>query len=402
MKPRPTRIPQSLQAVFIASNRGNDVTQPPPGKVASKVFKHFRLLRRDSNDSLDPANEWSANELAVEDKTSKPLVHDTSVARQVRRARSFDQAQAPDLHGHNRSAARDAPSVRLVGRTRSFEKDQAQAPSLSPQVYFDALIRSRGYSTRKYSCLQTAYSNEPTELQQTSYSIHLINLVREENVYNFEQIICAGLSPNPCNQYGESLVHMVCRRGASAFLKVLLENGCDVQVSDDMGRTPAHDACWAAKPCFNVVRMILERDPFMFQLTDCRGATPLAYVPRKDWAAWLQFLEYVKDDFWPQRDVKRDGEQQPPTLTLQPPNSRPVADPSNALSPAVAAMVSSGVLDPREAALHKDQSSADSDTVCSSDAEAGDDDEEDDDDEDSSSSSYLSDDDIDEADKEEE
>jgi ankyrin repeat protein len=255
--------------------------------------------------------------------------------------------------------------------------------------------------------LQTAYSNEPTELQQSSYSIHLINLVREENVYDFERIICAGLSANPCNQYGESLVHMVCRRGAAAFLKVLLENGCDVQVSDDMGRTPAHDACWAAKPYFGVVRMILEKDPFMFQLTDCRGATPLAYVPRKDWAAWLQFLEYVKDDFWPQRDVKRDGEQQPPILTLQPPNSRPVPDPTNALSPSVAALVSSGVLDPRSAPLHKGHSSSDSETVCSSDAEAGDegegeDDDDDDEDSSSSSSSYLSDDDIDEADKEEE
>jgi hypothetical protein len=378
------------------------VSQPPPGKVASKVFKHFRLLRRGSNDSLDPANEWSATEPAVEHKVAKPEVPEPPVARQVRRARSFDQAQAPDLNGPNKDSARVAPSVRLVGRTRSFEKDQAQAPSLSPQVYFDALIRSRGYSTRKYSCLQTAYSNEPTELQQKSYSIHLINLVREENVYDFERIICAGLSPNPCNQYGESLVHMVCRRGAAAFLKVLLENGCDVQVSDDMGRTPAHDACWAAKPCFGVVRMILERDPLMFQLTDCRGATPLTYVPKKDWAAWLQFLEYVKDDFWPQRDLKRDGEQQPPALTLVPPNSRPVPDPSNALSPSVAALVASGVLDPREAPLRKAQSSADSETVCSSDPEEGDEDDEgeeedDDDDSSSSSSSYLSDDVIDEA-----
>jgi hypothetical protein len=110
----------------------------------------------------------------------------------------------------------------------------------------------------------------------------------------------------------------------------------------------------------------------------------------------------VKDDFWPQRDLKRDGEQQPPALTLVPPNSRPVPDPSNALSPSVAALVASGVLDPREAPLRKAQSSADSETVCSSDPEEGDEDDEgeeedDDDDSSSSSSSYLSDDVIDEA-----
>jgi hypothetical protein len=32
------RIPKSLQAVFLSSNRGNDVHQPPPKQVASKIF----------------------------------------------------------------------------------------------------------------------------------------------------------------------------------------------------------------------------------------------------------------------------------------------------------------------------------------------------------------------------
>lgn len=33
-----SRIPLSLQAVFIASNRGQDVNKPPPEKVAQKTF----------------------------------------------------------------------------------------------------------------------------------------------------------------------------------------------------------------------------------------------------------------------------------------------------------------------------------------------------------------------------
>lgn len=32
------RIPKTLQAVFLASNRGNDVDKPPPKQVAFKVF----------------------------------------------------------------------------------------------------------------------------------------------------------------------------------------------------------------------------------------------------------------------------------------------------------------------------------------------------------------------------
>lgn len=33
-----SRIPLSLQAVFLASNRGKDVHKPPPEKVATKTF----------------------------------------------------------------------------------------------------------------------------------------------------------------------------------------------------------------------------------------------------------------------------------------------------------------------------------------------------------------------------
>ena len=40
------RIPVTLQAVFLASNRGRDVNKPPPASVASKVFFHNWLFQR--------------------------------------------------------------------------------------------------------------------------------------------------------------------------------------------------------------------------------------------------------------------------------------------------------------------------------------------------------------------
>jgi hypothetical protein len=36
-----SRIPVALQAVFLASNRGQEVHKPPPGNVASRVFSQF-------------------------------------------------------------------------------------------------------------------------------------------------------------------------------------------------------------------------------------------------------------------------------------------------------------------------------------------------------------------------
>jgi hypothetical protein len=40
------RVPATLQAVFLASNRGKEVSKPPPASVASKVFFHNWLIQR--------------------------------------------------------------------------------------------------------------------------------------------------------------------------------------------------------------------------------------------------------------------------------------------------------------------------------------------------------------------
>ncbi len=45
-KPKSSRIPLALQAVFLASNRGKEVNQPPPDKSASKVFFGNWLFQR--------------------------------------------------------------------------------------------------------------------------------------------------------------------------------------------------------------------------------------------------------------------------------------------------------------------------------------------------------------------
>jgi hypothetical protein len=43
---RQGRIPATLQAVFLASNRGRDVNKPPPAQVASKVYFRNWLFQK--------------------------------------------------------------------------------------------------------------------------------------------------------------------------------------------------------------------------------------------------------------------------------------------------------------------------------------------------------------------
>lgn len=69
-----------------------------------------------------------------------------------------------------------------------------------------------------------------------------MELVRKGDVATLEKMLQAGISPNPCNLEGESLIHFICRRGDHIILKLFLDYGANVQVSDYLGRTPLHEA----------------------------------------------------------------------------------------------------------------------------------------------------------------
>ena len=62
----------------------------------------------------------------------------------------------------------------------------------------------------------------------------------------------------------------------------LLHNLIDFHISQD--------ACWASHPNFEVIQMLIEREPDFLMLCDKRGHTPLAYVRREKWGDWCRFL----------------------------------------------------------------------------------------------------------------
>jgi hypothetical protein len=82
--------------------------------------------------------------------------------------------------------------------------------------------------------------------------------------------------------------------------------------------------------------MLLDQDPWLLSLKDCRGTTPLGYVKYDSHCVlWKEYLEEVADKYWPcvnssdSNDLKEASEPQPesPPLALLKPNSRPIPDP---------------------------------------------------------------------------
>lgn len=84
-------------------------------------------------------------------------------------------------------------------------------------------------------------------MQLASYDAYLISLVKQNQVDKLRRIYDSQLiSANPCNSYGESIVHTTCRLGNAAILQTLMDAGADLQVADDYGRTPLHDAWYVS------------------------------------------------------------------------------------------------------------------------------------------------------------
>ena len=211
----------------------------------------------------------------------------------------------------------------------------------------------------------------------------MVDMIREGNLDAVKEILKLGLSSNASNVHGESIVHNVCRRADAEMLEILLQANCEIQVSDDNGRTPLHDACWAQEPNFVLIEKLLVRDKQMLLMMDSRGHLPLSYIRKHHWSEWLQFLQSKKDDYWP----RGGGSSSSNELVRSEPNSRPIPDPDDTLTLSLTQMVAAGKLKPKEArfmqnefenkpnvsSLCKDENDDDDDSECSEDSDSGDD-----------------------------
>ena len=210
---------------------------------------------------------------------------------------------------------------------------------MSPQTLFQLLLKKRGYFTQLRSYKRTAYYNKPTAYQIASFGARIAQVVKGKDTQQFQAMMETGLSPNACTAHGESLVHTVCRHGNTDHFRVLLELGVDVRQTDDYGRTPMHDACWAAEPSFEIARELLKQDPYVLFIYDDHGSVPLSYCCKPNSTIWNNFLVSIMDELFPTTNPEKA---RVPLLFAMEPNSRPVPDPENALPIEMAQKIACG------------------------------------------------------------
>ena len=222
----------------------------------------------------------------------------------------------------------------------------------SPQDVLERMLSLRGYASPgnvrslRIKAEDASYDMTPSPLQLASFGTEVVRAVHHSDVPKLSELLSMGLSPNPCNQFRDSIVDLVCKRNNAPIFRCLLEHGCDLRICDGFGRTPLHHCCWAAEFCPSIATMILQADPQQILMEDKRGQTPLEYVRAEQAAGWIEFLEDNANQFFP------TGGTLPTAVSLKDKRTKDgyLPDPPHALPPKLASAISSGKLTPQELA----------------------------------------------------
>jgi len=129
-----------------------------------------------------------------------------------------------------------------------------------------------------------------------AFTMDAITAVRKNDIDHLRKMHESGKSLQCCNKFGESLIHMACRRGQTDMVRFLIRDAnVSLLVKDDFGRTPLHDALWTPAPRYDLVELIVNEIPELLCVPDVRGHSPLDYVRKSNWEDWVKFFERRSD-----------------------------------------------------------------------------------------------------------
>jgi hypothetical protein len=271
--------PSSISVTHSSSQSTNTSVSEPTNDATDKDNSQERMT---SNSSPCPSNETEQDNPNEEDDDEEEHEHDSN----------------PNKDMEHELSKLDP---------RKNDTCKGMSPDLYIQKLFGALLGFSPMSrpTLELSSLSYNESNAPfispiTEEDMANYDVDIVTATRDEELETLRSMYEQGRTLSCCNRYGESLLHMACRRGFTDIVKFLVqEANVQIRVTDDCGRTPMHDALWNRDCQFGIVDLLLNLDPSLFLLCDKHGHTPFMYARREHWDVWKQFLwdrrEHIKN-----------------------------------------------------------------------------------------------------------
>lgn len=162
---------------------------------------------------------------------------------------------------------------------------------IKPSDYVRSAFKANGFNVNEVKSIAESSFIKPTKEMLDAYPSELMNLVRRNDFEGLKVLHNEGRLINCCNKFGESLLHLACRRGHTHIVEYLIAVAeVNIMIRDDYLRTPLHDACWTAEPNFDLVYFLIQKAPEQLVLEDARGFTPFDYVRKEHQGKWLRFL----------------------------------------------------------------------------------------------------------------
>ena len=201
------------------------------------------------------------------------------------------------------SLAKSAASSLPPSSFSSPLSSSASFPALgenSPRTRLRSILVSHGCPRSPPAAGDAGYATQPSPLQKASHGTALLRAVQRSDTEALVGLLRAGLSPNPCNAHGDSVLQMVAKRSDySLFRALVVDGGASLRVADSFGRTVLHHAAWAdaaSDDTFRIVRLVLERcGQEILWLTDKNGIGPFDFLTDEKWDPWAKFLEESQD-----------------------------------------------------------------------------------------------------------
>ena len=198
------------------------------------------------------------------------------------------------------SGTEDIPRE-LMMRIQNAHKEFSSSPPItevvapskpqSPQDFLVEILSSRGVNPKpdiKPCDLYVQLSEENVK----AFTMNKTTAIRADDVAALRQMYENGEMLLCSTQFGESILHIACRKGSINCVKYMVQElGLPVQLADDYNKNLFHDACWTSKPNFEIAKILLDSCPELLLMPDKRGFFPLQYVPKNNWAEWCAFLD---------------------------------------------------------------------------------------------------------------
>lgn len=274
---------------FIPSPNINRGLIPPQISMEHNPFLASLLMQSPSGNAKDASYQVSTSiPQGVEIQPSVPSASLLSISNSNLVTLSEEPNEKEPLPQNNTRSAKSVdilPDLSIV----NISNDLA---TKKPMEFVKELVDVCGDKSYILDSSVDDFFLKPCQEHLDAYQTNTITAIRKGDVDALREIKKSGQSLQGCNKFGESIVHLSCRRSNIAVPTYLIyEGGVSLRVRDDYGRTPLHDAFWHKDPDIPLVELILNNEPQLLFISDKRGHTPLDYARKEHWETWNRYFE---------------------------------------------------------------------------------------------------------------